>query len=107
MIKFFQDLLFHDFWLKLFSLGLATLIWLTVYFAIRKEGSPVPALSLRAEEQRTFLNLPVKTLVEPSAQGVRNIRISPLEAEVTVQGDSRILRDLQAKDIVVTVNLTG
>ena len=32
-----HDLIFKDFWLKLFSLVLALLIWLTVSFAIQKE----------------------------------------------------------------------
>jgi len=32
-----HDLIFKDFWLKLFSLVLAILIWLTVSYAIQKE----------------------------------------------------------------------
>ncbi len=35
-----HDLIFKDFWLKLFSLVLAILIWLTVSYAIQKEARP-------------------------------------------------------------------
>jgi hypothetical protein len=34
-----RDLIFKDFWLKLFSLMLAVLIWLTVSFAIQREST--------------------------------------------------------------------
>ena len=34
-----RDLIFKDFWLKLFSLALAVLIWLTVSFAIQRESA--------------------------------------------------------------------
>jgi uncharacterized membrane-anchored protein len=35
-----RDLIFKDFWLKLFSLALAILIWIVVTVAIRKETPP-------------------------------------------------------------------
>ena len=38
MIAFLRNLFFEDFWLKLFSLALAVLIWLTVTFASQKGG---------------------------------------------------------------------
>jgi hypothetical protein len=44
MILLLRHLVFHDFWLKLFSLVLAVLIWLTVSVAIKKEVSPVSSL---------------------------------------------------------------
>ncbi len=37
MIEFLRNLILEDFWLKLFSLALAVLIWLTVTFASQKE----------------------------------------------------------------------
>jgi YbbR domain-containing protein len=103
MIPFLRDLFFHDFWLKLFSLALAILIWLTVAFAIKKENSPVVALSVPPAET-AFSNLPV--VVMSSAQDVRSIKVSPNQVEVTVQGEAKNLRGLQAKDIRVIVDLT-
>ena len=104
MIAFLRELIFRDFWLKLFSLALAVLIWLTVSFAIQKEGSPATALILTPQE-RTFSNLPV--LVMSSAQDVRNIRVNPNQVEVTVRGDPKTVRGLQASEIRVIVDLTG
>ena len=103
MITFLRELVFHDFWLKLFSLALAVLIWLTVAFAIKKEGSPVVALTVPLQEM-AFSNLPV--VVMSSAQDVRSFKVSPDQVEVTVQGETKTLRGIQAKDIRVIVDLT-
>lgn len=104
MIGLLRDLILRDFWLKLFSLALAVLIWLTVSFAIKKEGSPVVSLTLVPEE-RTFSNLPV--MVMSAAADVRNIKVRPDTVEVTVRGDAKIIRELRGKDIRVMVDLTG
>ncbi len=104
MIAFFRQLVVHDFWLKLFSLALAILVWVTVSFAIRHQGSPVNTMGLAIKE-RPFYNLPV--IVLSSAEDVRNFRVSPSEVEVTVQGDAKIVDNLRAKDIRTMVDLTG
>jgi YbbR domain-containing protein len=105
MIKFLRHLVVDDFQLKLFSLALALLFWLTVSFAIQqKEGSPPPTLTLTTEV-RTFFNLPV--VVMSSASDVRHFKVSPDQVQVTVQGDARIVKNLQSKDIRVMVDLTG
>jgi YbbR domain-containing protein len=105
MIAFLRHLIFDDFWLKLFSLALAVLIWITVSLAIQKEVSPVAALALTNPERRTFSNLPV--VVMSSASDVRSFKVNPNEVEVTVEGDAKRLQSLQPKDIRVIVDLTG
>src|ERR1051326_4291454 len=106
MISFLRDLIIEDFWLKLFSFVLAVLTWFTVNsMANQKEGLPVGSLSLVPPEQRVVAHLPV--LILSSAEDVRSFKVSPKEAEVTVQGDPRALRDLQNKDVRVSVDLTG
>jgi YbbR domain-containing protein len=105
MIALSRNLIFKDFWLKLFSLALAVLTWFTIRFAIAKEVSPVGSLVLSATAQVTFPNLPVVIL--SSAQDVRNFKVNPQEVEVTVQGDPKVLRTLRSKDIRVLVDLTG
>src|SRR6266446_4616255 len=102
MITFLRELVFHDFWLKLFSLALAVLIWLTVAFAIKKEGSPVVALTVPLKEI-AFSNSPV--IVMSSAQDGRRFKVSPDQVEVTVQGEAKTLREIQSKDIRVIVDL--
>lgn len=103
MIAFLRHLIFDDFLLKVFSVVLAFLIWLTVSFAIRKQGAPVPPLARL--DQITFASLPV--VVMSSAADVRNFRVNPKEVEVTVEGDARLLKDLRPEDIRVRVDLTG
>jgi YbbR domain-containing protein len=104
MIAFLEHLVFHDFWLKLFSLVLAILIWFTVSLASQKEVSPVGPL-MRNLAQRTFLKLPVVVL--SSAEGVGEIQIHPQEVEVTIEGEPRTLQNVQSKDIRAIVDLTG
>jgi len=101
MIEFLRHLFFHDFWLKLFSLVLAVLIWFTVHFASQKEVSP---LTLTAEE-RKFSNLPVMVMF--AAEDVRTFIVKPNQVDVFVQGDPKILKNLQSRDIRVMVDLTG
>ncbi|SPE56932.1 exported hypothetical protein [Verrucomicrobia bacterium] len=104
MIAFLRDLFLKDFWLKLFSLALAILIWLTVSFAIHKENLPAP-LSISPLTERTLFNLPV--LVVSAAADVQEFRVDPNVVAVTVQGDSKLLDTLQSKDIRALVDLTG
>ena len=96
MIAFLRNLLLEDFWLKLFSLALAALIWFTVTFVSQK--------GVRTDT-RVFLSLPVTVL--SAAEDVRNFKVSPDEVEVTVQGEAETLQNLQSKDIRVMVDLTG
>jgi YbbR domain-containing protein len=96
MIAFLRNLLFEDFWLKLFSLVLAVLIWLTVTFASKKEVGT---------ESRVYSNLPVTILA--SAEDVHNFKVSPREVEIMVRGDPKTLQSLQSKDIRAAVDLTG
>ena len=106
MITFFRNLVFEDIWLKLFSFVLAVLTWFTVNsMANQKEGIAVGSLSLTPSEQKTLNHLPV--LILSSAEDVRSFRVSPKEVDVTVQGSLSVLRDLQTKDVRVSVDLTG
>jgi YbbR domain-containing protein len=103
MIGQFRNLVVQDFWLKLFSLLLATLTWLAVNFILTKKSSPLAPLV--PTDVRTFLNLPV--VVMSSAEEVRDFKVSPNQASVTVQGEARLMQSLQPKDIRVLVDLSG
>jgi YbbR domain-containing protein len=96
MIQFLRNLVFEDFWLKLFSLVLAVLTWLTVTFASNKEIGT---------ESRVFSNLPVTILA--SAENVHNFKVSPHEVEIMVRADPKTLQSLQSKDVRAIVDLTG
>ncbi len=105
MMTFIQNVVLKDIWLKLFSLVLATLAWLTVDVALRNSTSPIPSLSLAPTQEKTFAHLPV--VVMSSAADVRSMAVNPKEVEVTVRGEGKVLRNLTPKDIRVIVDLTG
>jgi YbbR domain-containing protein len=96
VIKLLRHLFLDDFWLKLFSLVLAVVVWLIVTFASQKEAGTTP---------RVFYNLPVTIL--SSAEDVRNFRVSPKEVVVTVEGDAKAVQNLRSRDIRALVDLTG
>jgi YbbR domain-containing protein len=104
MIRFIRDALLHDIWLKLFSLALAVLTWVTVSYAIQRKQVPTANLSLTAD-QLTFHKVPVVVL--SAAQDSRGFKVFPPDVDVTVQGDARTLRRLQTSDIRALVDLTG
>ncbi len=105
MSEFLRELFLKDFWLKLFSFVLAVLTWFTVWFALERQGAPVPSLALAPVDKFIYANLPIVVL--SSAENVRSFRVSPKEVEVTIQGSGKALRDLQARDIRALVDLTG
>src|SRR5579872_4568749 len=99
MIPFLQDLVLKDFWLKLFSFALASLIWFTVNIAIKNDISPVASLSLAPTEQTVLHDLPIAVL--SSAQPLGAFSINPKTANVTVQGDGASLRSLHRENVRV------
>jgi hypothetical protein len=102
MIIFARNLVVKDFWLKLFSLALAILIWLTVRFTISGEGSPWAVFLGRSSDERV-LTIPIQ-VPEGATQ---NFNFEPAEVEVTLRGDPKALKSLRAEDIRAEVNLIG
>ena len=102
MIDSLRHLLTRHFWLKFFSLLLAVLIWLTISFAIRNEGTQ--DLGLLFNQPARVIRVPV--LVMSAAFDLRNCRIKPDHVEVTLRGPSRNLDALQPHDIRAVVDLT-
>lgn len=103
MIELLRNLVVRDFWLKLFSLGLAGLLWFTVNMMSNK--NPVSSLALGPLQVKTFYSLPVTIM--SSAADVHSFRVQPKEINVTVQGDRKIIDSLQAHDIRAIVDLSG
>ena len=95
MTSLMRDLLFKDFGWKIFSVGLAVLIWLTVHRILEEHtpGSPV-----------TFGQVPV--LIVASAADVHSFRVTPATVEVTVSGTSEAMALLHTNQIHADVDLT-
>jgi YbbR domain-containing protein len=104
MIAFLRHLFLHDSVLKLFSLALAILTWLTISIAIRKESPSVTPFVPHAAQQATFI-LPVMVL--SSADTPRNVSVEPKEVQVTVEGDAKRIQTLQRSELKAIVDLTG
>jgi YbbR domain-containing protein len=106
MIAFLRHLVLHDLLLKLFSLALAILIWLTINFAIGRndERPPVPSFVPRPVQQASFV-LPVMVL--SSGDKPKELKMEPKEVEVTVEGDAKVIKALQKNDLKAIVDLTG
>lgn len=105
MIDTLRNILLRDFWLKLFSLMLAVLIWLAVSSAIHRDVSPSAALDGVNAMELTFSNVPV--LVMSTAADVRNFNVNPRQVQVKVRGDAKSLQMLQVSDLHALVDLTG
>jgi hypothetical protein len=102
MIVFVRNLVVKDFWLKLFSLALGILIWLTVDFSINKEISPWSALIGRAVDEKV-LSVPVYV---PTVDA-RAVSVEPAQVQVTLRGDPKLLKSLGAADVRAVVDLAG
>jgi hypothetical protein len=88
-----QDIL-HNFWLKLFSAALATVIWLAIHYSILNQ-------SLTSE----YIRVPVSVKTYPGDKRV--FHISPDEVVVTAVGEDTALLRATRKDIRVNLDLTN
>jgi YbbR domain-containing protein len=89
-----RSLLLDHFWLKLISLVLAVLIWLTVRADLGNSS---------AEATRRFADRPILVLTD-KAEHVAVVA-SPSQTAVTVRGPAALLSELSEQDIHVYVRL--
>ena len=100
MILFVRNLVVKDFWLKLFALALAILIWLTVKFSIRGEGSFSSAFFGHSSDEIVMV-IPVHVpAADPSAYVVQ-----PPEVQITLHGDPKLLKSLADDDVQAQVDI--
>jgi YbbR domain-containing protein len=92
----------HNFWLKIFSLGLATMIWVTVKHGISRDFALTNPTMNQTSRQR--MKLPVCVIAQPGDGRV--FKISPKEIIATIDGEEPILRRMSAKEIKIYVDLT-
>jgi YbbR domain-containing protein len=97
-----RDLLFKDFWWKLFSLLLAAFIWYTVHKIIEE---PKAAAISPNYNQETYGEIPV-SLVSTAAD-LRWFGVNSNTVSVTVSGPPEVMNVLQANQIHALVNLSG
>jgi|ERR1041385_4662809 YbbR domain-containing protein len=100
----FHDLIFKNFWLKLFSFILATLIWFTVWSNLEND-TRLPWRVVRTAKDREFLNRPVMILARSSE--TNSYKVQPRAVNVTVRGSQVVLDQLREGDLQVFVRPPG
>ncbi|MEO6035699.1 MAG: CdaR family protein [Verrucomicrobiota bacterium] len=94
----------HNFWLKLFSFVLATLIWFAIHYGIRGDFR-LPQNPITTPTTREFSRLPVRIL---SRSGDTNVfTVVPAYIYVQVTGEAAVLANLNPQNIAVYVDLAN
>ncbi len=93
-----RHLILHNFWLKLFSIAMATVIWLTIHYSIHEDLNANQPL--RSEDIRVPVT--VKTIMGDK----RIFRVTPDEVVVTAVGPDEALLRATRKEIRVNLDLT-
>jgi len=91
-----RSLIFDQLWLKLFSLVLATLIWLAVWANLGGERI--------SKFTRSFINQPILVLTTESADRP-SFNVIPERATVTVRGPVDLIQSMKDTDISVFVRV--
>jgi hypothetical protein len=87
-----RNLILQNFWLKFFSIALATVIWLAIYHSIHNEEN---------------LNIRVPVSIQTTPGDKRVFRVIPDEVVVIAIGKRAALFHATRKDIHVYVDLTS
>lgn len=91
----------NNFWWKLLSVLLATLIWLTIHSIVEVDARMG---QLAGATDQDFANLPITVMT--SAADLRGFQIVPSTATVTLRGEDEALKRVAPRNIQVYVNLT-
>ena len=98
-----RHLIFHNFWLKIFSIGAGTIIWMAIHFSIHQDlALTEPASSQRLIRQT--LSVPISIVQQEG--DTRNFKLNPTNALVTVFGEARLLKGPEGKEIKMIVDLS-
>jgi len=92
----------NNFWLKLFSLVLATLIWFVISSNFRSAETPVNIAQFSPMGSKDFRR-PVVVMMP--GKNVQPFQVDPSEVTVKVLGEQSSLAKLREDDIEVYVNL--
>ncbi len=98
-----RHLIFHNFWLKIFSIASGTIIWMAVHFSMDHDLT----LSEPSASQhfiRQVLAVPISILQEEG--DARAFTLTPSNVLVTVMGEAKTLRGPEGREIKVYVDLT-
>jgi hypothetical protein len=98
-----RHLIFHNFWLKFFSIALGTVIWMAVRYSIDHDFTliePGEGQNLTKESIR----VPISVVSLPG--DTRTFKLTPDAALLTVVGEAAVLHGPERRDIRIFVDLT-
>lgn len=98
-----RELILHNFWWKLASFIVATLIWLTIHSTLQN-SSPVQPGPISTAFQREFKNLTITVMTRASDR--TDFVVVPSVVNVTLGGEPTVLKKISFRDIQVFVDLT-
>jgi hypothetical protein len=98
-----RHLIFHNFWLKVFSVALATVIWLAIYHGIQNDQNPAQTI-INHLAARQFIRVPVSLVKSPG--DARLFKITPPAVIVSVSGEDLESHHLTASDLRAFVDVT-
>jgi YbbR domain-containing protein len=98
-----RHLAFHNFWLKTFSVALATVIWLAIYRGIQNDVTPAQTIMSRLLA-RQLVRVPVAIIKRPG--DTRLFKITPPDVVVSLTGGDLDLRRVLPSDMRVFVDVT-
>lgn len=94
----------HNFWLKFFSIALATVIWLAIHYDIHN-NFPINWLNINNLLAQEYVKVKVTTETAPG--DTRVFKITPPEVIVDIVGEKGSLQEAAEKNIKAYVDLTG
>jgi len=98
-----RHLIFHNFWLKMFSIASGTIIWMAIHFSIDHDLTlSEPAASQRFVKQ--IMTVPISILQDDG--DTRDFKLSPTNVVLTIMGEAKTLRGPEGKEIKMYVDLT-
>jgi len=97
-----RDYILNNFWVKLFSLLLAIMIWCTVNYW--QEGGRLGRARVSPTREITISRLPI-TVLKP-ADDERSYHVTPATVDVILSGPAAKLSSFSSRDLEVFVNLT-
>ena len=99
-----RRLILHNFWLKVFSIAMGTVIWMSIHYSIEHDfalSEPGPGKLIGREA------ITVAITIVKQAGDMREFRVTPSAVVLSLQGDERVLLGTERKYIKVFVDLTS
>ncbi|MDB6029547.1 MAG: YbbR family protein [Verrucomicrobiales bacterium] len=98
-----REYILNHFWLKLFSLLAATLLWFWIQTGIQNDHKlgPNPFVNFTSRE-----SVPVTVTVLTPPGDARVFKVDPEKVHVTITGEAAVLNELSKKELKAYADLT-